>query len=77
MRELNIFDRVDDLIHSGGSEDAAWFMKRVQSHGGQAVYMGLGSNIKAPHHNGKFDIDESSILKGVKALTAIVKDLAN
>ncbi|MBQ6772968.1 MAG: amidohydrolase [Synergistaceae bacterium] len=77
VKGLNIFDDVQDLIHVGGSEDAAWFMNRVISHGGQAVYMGLGSNIKAPHHNGKFDIDEGAIINGVKALVSIVKTLAD
>lgn len=72
---LKIFDRVDEVVHVGGSEDATWMMKRVQSHGGQALYMGLGSIISAPHHNGKFDIDESVMLKGVRALVEITKRL--
>ena len=75
VRELAIFDRVDDIFHVGGSEDAAWMMRRVQAHGGKALYLGLGSDIKAPHHNGKFDIDESVMIKGVKALEAIVKKI--
>ena len=75
VRELGIFERVEDVIHVGGSEDAAWFMERVQAKGGQAVYMGLGSDIKAPHHNGRFDIDESVMIKGVIALSAVVKRL--
>jgi metal-dependent amidase/aminoacylase/carboxypeptidase family protein len=38
--------------------------------------MVLGSDITAPHHNGAFDIDEKSLLLGVKALAAIVRKLA-
>lgn len=76
VRESGIFESVQDSIHVGGSEDAAWFMNRVQSHGGKAVYMGLGSNITAPHHNGKFDIDESVMINGVKALSSIVERLS-
>ena len=75
VRELGIFERVDDVFHVGGSEDAAWFMKRVQSHGGKALYLGLGSEIKAPHHNGRFDIDEGVMINGVKAMAAITKRL--
>ena len=51
-------------------------MRRVQELGGQATYLALGSNIAAPHHNGCFDIDESSMILGVKALTVIVGKLA-
>ena len=61
VRELGIFERVYDVIHVGGSEEA--------------VYMGLGSDIKAPHHNGRFDIDEGVMIMGIKALTAITKRL--
>ncbi len=75
VRGLGIFERVDDVMHAGASEDATWFMRRVQSHGGMATYLGLGSNITAPHHNGKFDIDEGAIINGVMALTAITERL--
>lgn len=75
VRELGIFEEVREFIHVGGSEDAAWMMRCVQSHGGQAVYFGLGSKTEAPHHNGRFDIDESTMINGVKALSAVVKRL--
>ena len=77
VRDTEIFDVVEDVIHVGGSEDATWFMRRVQEHGGKALYLGLGSEIKAPHHNGKFDIDESVMIKGVKALVTITERLMN
>ncbi len=75
VRELGCFKEVPDTIWTGGSEDATWMMRRVQEQGGQATYMALGSDISAPHHNGKFDIDEKSMILGVKAFTAIVKKL--
>ena len=75
VRGLGIFSEVEDTVFAGASEDATWFMRRVQSHGGQAVYLGLGSDITAPHHNGRFDIDESVMINGVKALTAITERL--
>jgi aminobenzoyl-glutamate utilization protein A len=76
IRELGIFREVRDIVQAGGSEDATWMMRRVQELGGQAIYMALGSDIAAPHHNGAFDIDESALILGVKALAAIVKNLA-
>ena len=75
VRELHIFDDVQETVRVGGSEDATWMMRRVQERGGQAVYMALGSDIAAPHHNGKFDVDERSMLKGVRAMAAITEAL--
>ena len=73
---LNIFREIWDVRQGGGSEDATWMMRRVQEGGGQAVYLGLGSDITAPHHNGRFDIDESTMLPGVKAFVAITECLS-
>ena len=52
-------------------------MRRVQEQGGQATYMALGSDITAPHHNGRFDLDERSIIRGVRAVVAITERLLN
>ena len=75
VRELGLFREVRDTVQAGGSEDATWMMRRVQENGGQALYMALGSNISAPHHNGCFDLDESAMILGVKALAALVEEL--
>ena len=75
IKELACFKEIRETVQGGGSEDATWMMRRVQEKGGQATYLALGSNIKAPHHNGCFDIDESSMILGVKALVSIVKKL--
>ncbi|MDR2136887.1 MAG: amidohydrolase [Synergistaceae bacterium] len=75
LRELGIFREIRETVQGGGSEDATWMMRRVQQGGGQATYLALGSDIAAPHHNGCFDIDESVMISGVKALAAIVDKL--
>jgi aminobenzoyl-glutamate utilization protein A len=75
IRESGLFREVAETVQGGGSEDATWMMRRVQELGGQATYLALGSNIAAPHHNGCFDIDESSMILGVKALVAIIDKL--
>jgi aminobenzoyl-glutamate utilization protein A len=75
VRALGIFREVRETVQGGGSEDATWMMRRVQQGGGQATYMALGSNITAPHHNGCFDVDESTLIPGVKAVVAIVERL--
>jgi aminobenzoyl-glutamate utilization protein A len=75
LEKLGCFREIRETVQGGGSEDATWMMRRVQENGGQATYMALGSDIAAPHHNGCFDIDESSIALGVRALVAIVENL--
>jgi aminobenzoyl-glutamate utilization protein A len=75
IREAGLFQEILETVQGGGSEDATWMMRRVQELGGQATYLALGSTIAAPHHNGCFDIDESSMILGVKALFAIVGKL--
>ena len=73
--KCDCFKEIRETVPGGGSEDATWMMRRVQEGGGQAVYMALGADIAAPHHNGRFDLDESCMILGVKALDAIVDEL--
>jgi len=70
-----LFREVHETVPSIGSEDATWMMLRVQETGGFALYMILGSDIEAPHHSSNFDMDESSMVLGVKAILAIVEEL--
>lgn len=49
----------------GACEDFAHFMHTVQKNGGKSGYMMIGTDLKAGHHNSKFDIDEDSMLAGV------------
>jgi aminobenzoyl-glutamate utilization protein A len=47
------------------SDDVAAMMATVQSRGGKAVYFGLGTELKAVHHNPYFDFDERVLPIGV------------
>ncbi|ASM39111.1 MAG: amidohydrolase [Campylobacter sputorum] len=49
----------------GACEDFAHFMHTVQKNGGKSGYMMIGTDLKAGHHNSKFDINEGSMLAGV------------
>jgi len=61
-----------------GSEDATFFMKRVQERGGQAIYACVGSPTKTGHHTPHFDIVESNIAPAAQALaTALLALGAN
>lgn len=46
-------------------EDFAHFMHKVQACGGVSGYAMIGSELKAGHHNEKFDFDEYSLLSGL------------
>jgi aminobenzoyl-glutamate utilization protein A len=60
---------VDAASHvTGGSEDATYFMRRVQERGGQAIYAVVGSDIPSGHHTPEFDIDEKDFPWAIEAL---------
>lgn len=58
-----------------GSEDATFYMERVQQNGGQATYCVFGTELAAGHHNEKFDINESTMLSAVKVLFESIRKL--
>jgi aminobenzoyl-glutamate utilization protein A len=50
-------------------------MRRVQEGGGQAVYVGVGADLKAGHHNAAFDFDEAALPIAIETLSRAVKRL--
>lgn len=61
-REKQLFtEKIFDIGNVGGSDDATVMMRKVQSRGGYATYMGIGADITNPLHNEAFDFDESCI----------------
>lgn len=70
--ELEGIREVERYAGLGGSDDAAWMMQRVQARGGQAVYVMLGSDIAAGHHNEYFDFDEAGLSLGVALLSSVI-----
>jgi aminobenzoyl-glutamate utilization protein A len=61
----------------GGSEDATYLMRRVQQAGGQAAFVGVGTDHPGGHHTATFDVDEDSLPVGVEWLTRTVLALAD
>jgi aminobenzoyl-glutamate utilization protein A len=57
------------------SDDATAFMRRVQSRGGVATYLAIGSDLAGPHHTPGFDVDESVLGPGVDLLERAVRAL--
>lgn len=68
------FAHVIPQVSLGASEDCAYFMERVQQQGGQAVYMMLGTQIAAGHHNFHFDFNEDCLAKGAAMAAELVAD---
>ena len=74
--ELAIFDDIKDRRELGGSEDFSYFMERVQSKGGKACYVMVGSKCAAGPHNGAFDFEESALSQAVAAMLHMTHKLA-
>lgn len=60
---------------AGGSEDATYFMRRVQERGGKAAYTVIGSDLASGHHTPRFDIDEADIPWGIEFLARTLMHL--
>jgi len=60
-----------------GSEDATYFMRRVQEQGGMSVYMGLGSDLPSGHHTPAFDVQERDFADGIAAIVLTMLEVGN
>ena len=60
----------------GGSEDATYLMQYVQDRGGDACYVGIGTDHPGGHHTATFDTDEDSIDIGVDTLVGTIERLS-
>lgn len=56
-----------------GSEDASFMIRRVQEEGGKGTYMVIGTDLPAPHHHPKFDIQEQVLPISVDLLYGIAR----
>lgn len=63
------------MVVSGGSEDCAYMMQRVQENGGIAAFMRLLTPMAGPAHNRRFDVGEEVLVNGVKAFCATALDI--
>lgn len=75
ISELTGVKEVKKDVDFGGGEDFTYMMSKVQSHGGKATEMIIGTPLKAPHHNGKFDFDEAALPLAAQIFAKIALDL--
>lgn len=53
--------KIENESNFGASDDATYFMERVQSQGGKALYFQVKTPIASDHHTNRFDFDESCL----------------
>ncbi|TCO70739.1 amidohydrolase [Marinisporobacter balticus] len=66
---------IEREIYFGGSEDVTLMIKRVQDMGGKSVYILLGTEIAAQHHNEWFDFDERILKIAVNLFENLIQFL--
>ncbi|MFU2059350.1 M20 family metallo-hydrolase [Avibacterium volantium] len=74
QNQENILDVVEQYPFNG-SEDATILGRRVQEHGGKAIYFIIGADRTAGHHQAEFDFDEKQLLTGVNIYTSLLENL--
>jgi len=73
-RSLPEFTDIRGIEDFAGTEDFAHMMTSLQKKGGKATYIQFGTTLAAGHHNEFFDIDESSMVNGVRMVCLMVWD---
>jgi len=63
---------IDAPLQMTGSDDATYFMRRVQEQGGLASYFGIGSDLPTGHHTPTFDIQERDFAGGIATVAIAV-----
>ena len=65
-KTLPEFTDIQGIVDFSGTEDFAHMMTTLQNQGGKATYLQFGTTLAAGHHNERFDIDEESMVSGVR-----------
>lgn len=74
LQQPQIHEVKDDYPFNA-SEDATVLGRRVQEHGGKAIYFILGADRTAGHHQAEFDFDEKQLLTGVNIYVGMMQRL--
>ncbi|MCX5909613.1 MAG: amidohydrolase, partial [Deltaproteobacteria bacterium] len=69
--QIRSLKRVAPPIPFGATEDATFFMRKVQGRGGKACCVVIGAEISADHHNPFFDFDEKALDGGTRFLASL------
>ncbi len=69
--QVRSLKRVAPPIPFGATEDATFFMRKVQERGGKACGVVIGTELSADHHNPFFDFDEKALDLGTRFLSSL------
>lgn len=69
--QIPAVSQIDLNRKMAGSDDACWYMGKVQERGGLATYIQIGADTPAGHHNGRFDFDEAAMAIAAELLERI------
>lgn len=86
--DLEFYDEVENFLKEEGydtvyrpsmnaSEDVTYYMNRVSERGGKSIHFMIGTDLKAGHHNEKFDINEEDIKTSYDVITKTINYLQN
>ena len=71
---MPVFDNIIETSDFGASEDYTHMMSTVQKNGGEGVYIQVGVDRTAGHHNEHFDFDEEDLAPAVEILVRLAMD---
>lgn len=74
-KELGIFEKIIHDADMPGSEDYSFMMERVQSRGGKALFMLVGTDCASGPHTNTYDIDETSFSHAVALFSMLICNL--
>ncbi|MFL6556914.1 MAG: hypothetical protein ACJ8MO_12435, partial [Bacillus sp. (in: firmicutes)] len=74
-KEVTGIKEIVDTCDFGASEDATFFINKVQRNGGHSAYLIIGSDLTSGHHTSTFDFDEESMLIAYKLMWKLILHL--
>ena len=86
--DFDFYSEIENLLESKGynivrnnkfnaSEDVTYYMNKIVEEGGKAIHLLVGTDIKAGHHNEKFDFNEEDMLVSFNMFKDIILYLQN
>lgn len=86
--DFDFYSEIENLLESKGfniirdnkfnaSEDVTYYMNKVIDDGGKAIHLLVGTDLKAGHHNEKFDFNEEDMLISFNIFKDIILYLQN
>lgn len=86
VHDEEFYNEIDELLKSKGydtvrnnnfnaSEDVTFFMNKVSENGGKSIHLLIGSDLKAGHHNDKFDFNEEDMKVAFDVITSSIEYL--